>query len=185
MRNPLENCVAFLGRKSSRKFTQNLNWFWADHTNARRGRGDGQEETRDELVNDRRELAKVNFTYSEGSVADSFAYLVSILSWDPSSPSSCSIFPVTFAWLCLRPQLGKSFRGQKLGGFEYFRASQHRVRFLEETRALSSVRLRRPQLWPFGIRFEYVLMICDMFRAPRIGSPSSPAFVCRSFIANV
>lgn len=27
-------------------------------------------ETRDELVNDRRELAKVNFTYSEGSVSD-------------------------------------------------------------------------------------------------------------------
>lgn len=49
-------------------------------TTRRGGRGDGQEETRDELVNDRRELAKVNFTYSEGSVSDSFAYLVSILS---------------------------------------------------------------------------------------------------------
>lgn len=48
--------------------------------NARRGSGDGQEETRDELVNDRRELTKVNFTYSEGSVSDSFTYLVSILS---------------------------------------------------------------------------------------------------------
>lgn len=117
-------------------------------------------------------IARGQFRTLEGNSA----YLVSILSWDP--PASCLVqhLPwhscVTFACLCLRPQLGKSFSRSKTLRIWIFSSTKEPCAISGgEARALSSLRLS----WPFGIRFEYVLMICDMFRALRIGFPFDSA----------